>query len=97
MIYEQIQELKDTDFDIYFYADCQNWQKSAALGSKLSHDVLAEVSDQKITGYEQEGQVITTTYENGTVITVNLETGEILNGKRSYMLSDYLEEGAEIS
>lgn len=93
-IYEESSEVADTDYDVLFYANYAGWTDSAAAEYKLGKDVLAQVSDQVITGYEIDGDVITTTYENGYVTEVNLETGVIKADGKTYQLSDYLTGGA---
>ena len=93
MLYEETSELKDTVFDIYYYANYKYWTDAAAKGYELSRAVLGGTGTSRITGYETDGDVITTTYENGTVTKINTATGEIdVNGTK-YVLSDYLGEG----
>ncbi|MBQ8906874.1 MAG: hypothetical protein IJY85_10975 [Ruminococcus sp.] len=96
MVYEEISELKDTEFDVYYYAHYAYWLDTAAQEHKLASEILSGVSDQTITGYEREGDVITTTYENGTVTVINLDTGEIRLNDTVYRLSDYVTEGGLI-
>lgn len=94
MLYEETSELKDTEFDVYFYANYQYWTDAAAKGYELSKAVLGGTASQRIIGYETSGDVITTTYENGTVTRINLATGDIDVNGHSYNLNDYLGEGA---
>lgn len=94
MLYEETSELKDTKFDVYFYANYQYWTDAAAKGYELSRLVLGGTASQRITGYETNGDIITTTYENGTVTKVNLATGDINVNGQSCNLNDYLGEGA---
>ncbi len=93
-IYEESSEVADTDYDTLFYANFAGWVDSAAAEYKLGADVLAKVSDQAITGYEINGDEITTTYENGYKTVVNLETGDIKADGKTYNLNDYLTGGA---
>lgn len=97
MIHEEISELKDTEFDVYYYAHYAYWLDTAAQQQKLAEKILSGVSDQAITGYERDGDVITTTYENGAVTVINLETGEIKLNDTVYQMSDYVTEGGLIA
>ena len=97
LLHEETSELKDTDFDIYYYAHYANWLDTAAQEYKLASTVTGAVSDQTIVDYIQQDDVITTTYANGTVTTVNLKTGQITCNGTSYVLSDYVEEGGLLS
>lgn len=93
MLHEETSELKDTEFDIYYYANYQYWTDAASKGYELSKAVLGGTASQRITGYVEDGDVITTTYENGTVTKINLETGDIDVNGQVYNLNDYLGEG----
>lgn len=95
MLYEETSLLKDTEFDIYFYANYRKWIETAAAEYRLIEPILSSVSDSVITDYKVEngGDNITTTYSNGNVISVDFEERSIdLNGSR-YYLSDLEEEG----
>ena len=95
MLYEETSVLKDTEFDIYYYANYANWTETAAAEYKLIQPMLDNVSDSTITGYEVEndGKYITTSYSNGTVIKVDFEEKTIdFNGKVTD-LKDYDDEG----
>ncbi len=94
MLYEETNELKDTELDAYFYANYKYWADAAAKGYELSKAVLGDTASQRIVDYTEENDIITTAYENGTVTKINVSTGDInVNGK-SYNLNDYLGEGA---
>lgn len=93
-IYEESSEVADTDYDTLFYANFAGWVDSASAEYRLGADVLAKVSDQIITGYEIDGDEITTTYANGYKTVVNLETGDIKADGKTYNLNDYLTGGA---
>lgn len=88
-IYEDASEVADTDYNVLFYANYKGWINAAAAEYKLASEVLGPVSDQVITNYEIDGDVITTTYENGYQTVVDLETGSIMVDGRTYVLSDY--------
>ena len=94
MLYKETNELKDTVYDIYFYANYKYWTEAAARGYELSGKVLGGTASERITGYETNGDVITTSYENGTVTKINISTGEINVNGTVYMLDDFLGEGA---
>lgn len=94
MIYESSDEVKDTNYDDYYYANYKGWINSAAGEYKLANEVIKSVSDQTITGYEYiTKDEIKTTYSNGTVTTVNITTGKITVNGVQYSLSDYVAEG----
>ena len=95
MLYEETSILKDTEFDIYYYANYANWTETAAAEYRLIQPMLENVSESTITGYEVEndGKYITTSYSNGTVIKVDFEEKTIdFNGKVTD-LKDYDDEG----
>lgn len=92
-IYEETTEIEDTDYIDLYYANYDGWLEQAAAEYELAAEILAPVSDSVITGYETDGNVITTTYENGYVTTVDLSTGEITANGKTYYYSDYVDEG----
>lgn len=92
-IYEEATKLVNTDYVDLYYATYEGWLSQCAKEYELAKAVLAPVSDSVITGYEVDGDVITTTYSNGSVITVNIETGVINAGGQTYKYSDYVDEG----
>lgn len=75
MIYEETNVLKDTDLDIYYYANYANWTETAAAGYNLLKPLYTDVAEASITGYdvENDGNIITTTYSNGSVVRVDLK------------------------
>lgn len=89
-------ELKDTDFDVFFYAYADYWIKNAAQYYAFSKDILAAVSDSAIISYRQEGDIITTEYANGTKTVVDLHAGAVTLNGQTRLLKDYIEEGAVI-
>lgn len=93
MLYAETSELKDTDFDIYYYAYYEYWIDNAAQYYQFTKDILAKISDSVIVSYVQEDDVITTTYANGVTTVVDLEECSVTcNGETRY-LRDYVEEG----
>lgn len=91
MIYEDISELKDTEYDRYFYADSSFWTDTAAAGYRFIRDVLTPVADEYIVDYSTEGDVVTAVYSNDAVITVDLENGTAESAGKTFILSDYLD------
>ncbi len=84
MLYEETSELKDTEFDIYYYANYADWTETAAAEYKLLKPIYTDVAEAVITGYDVEnnGNNITTTYSNGSVVKVDLEARTIeFNGQ----------------
>lgn len=89
-------ELKDTDFDIYYYANADYWIENAAQYDAFTKDILAKVSDSEIISYVRNGDRITTVYANGTETVVDLEKCAVTaDGKTGY-LSDYVKKGAAV-
>lgn len=95
MLYEETSTLKDTDYDVYYYANYENWIDTASAEYNLVSSILSGVSDSTITDYEvsDDESLITTTYSNGTVIKVDLENKIINHNGTEYNLSEYAEEG----
>ena len=71
---EEAPELKDTEFDIYYYASAAGWTDTIAAEYSLLRPLLSKVSACTITGYRTEkgGQLIITEYSDGTVVTTDL-------------------------
>ena len=72
MIYEEAGELKDTELDQLYYANYSYWTKSAAEAQKKLAPMLEQVSDSFMTGYEKDGDIITTEYSNGITVVTDL-------------------------
>ena len=93
LLHAQTSELRDTEFDIYFYGDYIYWIDTAAQYDAFTKDILRATSDSYIISYVQEGDIITTTYANGVTTEVNLEDCSVtMNGEMRY-LKDYVKEG----
>ncbi|MBR3631093.1 MAG: hypothetical protein IKN55_11580, partial [Oscillospiraceae bacterium] len=88
MIYAEASDLKDTDFDRYFYSHYAFWTDTAAEEYRIAKEVLSGVSDQKITNYTRSGDVSVTTFENGTEITVDYANETITSGGRTWSLGE---------
>ena len=95
MIYEQADELTETEYDIYYYANYAGWTSLAGNQARIAREVLAPVSDYKITRYEEDGDTIITTYSKDgaqdVVIEVNTADCTIRANGRLY---DLYAEGA---
>ncbi len=91
LIYADASDLKDTDFDVYFYAHYEYSLENAASEYALTKEILASVSDQTIVGYTKEDNVSITTYSDGTEIIVDFDADTITVGSKVYSLAD--EEG----
>lgn len=96
MLYAETSDLKDTDFDVYYYAYYAYWIKNAAQYDRFTKDVLKAVSSANIISYVRDNDTITTTYSNGVQTTVDLAACSVtMNGETRY-LKDYVEEGAVV-
>ena len=95
MLHEDVSELKDTEFDIYYYANYNSWIDTAAAEYRLLQPILSDVSTSTITGYktENDGSLITTTYSNGTVVKVDLKNKTIDFNGSLIDVEEYAEEG----
>lgn len=93
MLYSETSELKDTDFDVYYYAYYEYWIDSAAQYYQFTKDILAKTSDSYIISYTQEDDVITTTYANGVTTVVDLAACSVTCDGETRYLRDYVEEG----
>jgi hypothetical protein len=91
LIAEEANELKDTRYDCYYYADSQYWTADAASCYQFAKDILSDVSDQKITEYNilSDG-TIETKYENGTTTIVNKTDKTVTKNGTVYSLYDYI-------
>lgn len=93
MIYEETDKLKDTDYDVYYYANWKTHIDPAAAEYKLISSILSDVSSCTITDYSVDGDVITTTYSDGTVIVTDLAEKSITANGITYALADIAKEG----
>ncbi|MCD8187902.1 MAG: DUF5696 domain-containing protein [Ruminococcus sp.] len=95
MLYEKTSTLKDTEFDVYYYANYANWIDTASAEYKLVSSILSDVSDCTIDDYQvsDDGSLVTATYSNGTVIKVDFTNKTIDENGTEYDLTEYAEEG----
>ncbi len=88
---EKANELKDTRYDAYYYADADYWKEDAASVYTFVKQILSDVSSEQITGYKVLANGNTeTTYSNGTKITVNYTDKTVTKGSTTYSLYDYI-------
>lgn len=88
---EEANELKDTRYDVYFYADAKYWTEDAASCYRFTKDILSDVSNQKITEYNiLSDDEIETVYENGTKTIVNKADRTVTKNGKVYSLYDYV-------
>lgn len=88
MIHSETSRLKDTEYDVLYYANYKHWTETAAKEYQLLRPVLSAVSDSFISDYKTDGKIITATYENGTVVKVDLENRTIDCGSEHIRLSE---------
>lgn len=94
LLHAQAGDLKDTDFDVFFYAHADDWLETAAQAYQMAGDILRSVSDQAMTAYEKQGNKVTTTYADGTVIVVDFATGKVTKNGQVYDAAAYFTEGS---
>lgn len=88
---ESADELKDTRYDKYYYANCEYWLEDAAACYKFADKVLSKTAGSTITEYNVLSETqIETVYENGTKTVVDLEARTVdVNGK-TISIYDYI-------
>ena len=96
MLSAETSDLKDTDFDVYYYAFADYWIENAAQYYAFAKDILEKVSDSEIISYQRDGDCITTKYANGTETTVDLKACSVTADGQTRYLRDYVEEGASV-
>ena len=88
LLYEETSILKDTEFDIYYYANYSGWLDDIACVYKLFNPIFSDIAESTIIGYEADDKKIKTSYSNGTITVVDFEkrtvdfNGEIINLRR---------------
>ncbi len=88
LLYEETSILKDTEFDIYYYANYSGWLDDIACVYKLFNPIFSDIAESTIIGYETDDKKIKTSYSNGTITVVDFEkrtvdfNGEIINLRR---------------
>lgn len=91
LVAEEANELKDTRYDVYYYAESVYWTEDAASCYSFVKEILADVSNQKITEYNiLSDDEIETVYENGTKTVVNMTDRTVTKNGTVYNLYDYI-------
>ncbi len=94
MLYEDASELKDTEFDVYFYANYDNHILSAAAEYRLLKPLYEEIADDSITGYETDDNGnITVTYSGGTVVKADFTENTLAFGGQTIDLDEIRKGG----
>lgn len=91
LLAESADELKDTRYDKYYYANYEYWVEDAAACYKFADQVLSKTAGSSITEYNVLSETkIETVYENGTKTIVDLEARTVdVNGK-TISIYDYI-------
>lgn len=91
LLAESADELKDTRYDKYYYANYEYWVEDAAACYKFADEVLSKTAGSAITEYNVLSETqIETVYENGTKTIVDLEARTVdVNGKK-VSIYDYI-------
>lgn len=91
LLAETADELKDTRYDKYYYANYEYWVEDAAACYKFADQVLSKTAGSSISEYNVLSDTkIETVYENGTKTIVDLEARTVdVNGK-TISIYDYI-------
>ena len=94
MLYEDTSELKDTEFDVYFYANYNNHLLSAAAEYRLLQPLYEEIAEDYITGFKNDDNGnITVTYSGGTVVKADFSENTIAFSGQTIDLDDISKGG----
>lgn len=77
IIAEETNVLKNTELDIYYYANAEGWLDNIAEQYCNLKPLYERIADCTITDYNADSDIITTTYSDGTVTKVNLDSQQI--------------------
>ncbi|MCM1380400.1 MAG: DUF5696 domain-containing protein [Muribaculaceae bacterium] len=93
LVAEDANELKDTRYDVLYYADYKYWLEDAAGCYKFANEVLKDVAGAEITEYNilPNGE-IETVHSNGVKTTVNLDEKTVTKNGAKYSIYDYVGE-----
>lgn len=91
LVAEEANELKDTRYDVLYYADYKYWVDDAAGCYKFANEVLKDVAGAEITEYNvlPSGE-IETVYSNGVKTVVNLDEKSVTKNGTKYSIYDYV-------
>lgn len=92
---ETADELKDTRYDVLYYANYTYWLEDAAGCYKFANEVLSQTAGAEITDYSilSDGE-IETVYSNGTTTRVNLNDRTVTVNGKTISIYDYVGEEA---
>lgn len=99
MTYEPTSVLQDTDYNDLYYTHYEGWLDIASNQYKAANEVLAKVSDYKISKYElsDDNNTITVTYSkdgaSDVVVTVDKANGTVTSDGNNIDVSACLEGG----
>lgn len=88
---EDANELKDTKYDVLYYADYKYWLEDAAGCYKFANEILKDVAGAEITEYNvlPNGE-IETVYSNGVTTVVDLNAKTVKKNGTTYSIYDYV-------
>lgn len=90
-IAERANELKDTKYDVLYYADYEYWLEDAAACYKFADEVLKDTAGSEITAYTvRPNGEIETTYANGVTTVVDLNSKTVTKNGTKYNMYDYI-------
>jgi hypothetical protein len=89
LLSSETSELKDTEYDIYYYAASSAHTDHAAESYRLLSPLLKKVSGCTIEDYKTEngGDLITTVYSDGTKVVTDLEAKTVTYDGNTIFLS----------
>lgn len=88
---ERANELKDTRYDVLYYADYEYWIEDAAACYKFANEVLKDTAGSEIMAYTVNASgEIETEYANGVKTVVNLKDKTVTKNGSKYSLYDYV-------
>lgn len=91
LVAEDANELKDTRYDVLYYADYKYWVEDAAGCYRFANEVLKDAAGAEITEYNvlPSGE-IETVYSNGVKTVVNLDEKTVTKNGTKYSIYDYV-------
>lgn len=90
---ENADELKDTRYDVLFYADSKYWLEDASGCYKFAEEVLSKTAGAEITEYSILSEdEIETVYSNGVKTKVNLKDRTVTVDGKTISIYDYVGE-----
>lgn len=90
-IAEKANELKDTKYDVLYYADYEYWIEDAAACYKFAGEVLKDTAGSEITSYTVlSNGSIETKYANGVTTVVDLNSKTVTKNGTKYNMYDYI-------